>query len=63
LTKSLETFGKFFGINSDLVHAAAYLTAGSDYGEISKEEAYVMIEKMPAQEKISCCVDSLKATL
>ncbi|MCY3984778.1 MAG: WVD2 family protein [Roseovarius sp.] len=51
LTKSLEEFGNFFGINRDLVQAAAEATTGSDCGEVSPETALAALKTMPDEEK------------
>ncbi len=51
LTEGLETFGMFFGIDSDLVRAAAETTAGADYGAVPPETALEAIRKIPDDEK------------
>jgi len=51
LTEGLETFGMFFGIDPDLVRAAAETTAGPDYGEVPPETALEAIRRIPDDEK------------
>ena len=51
LTEGLAAFGEFFGIDPDLVHAAADVTAGPDCGEIPSETALAAIQKMPDDKK------------
>ena len=52
LSEGLKAFGRFFGIDPDLVRAAAESSAGPDCGEIPQETAVAGIRKMPDGEKI-----------
>ncbi len=51
LTEGLEAFGEFFGIDPDLVRAAAEATAGPDCGAIPPETALAAIRNLPDDEK------------
>ena len=51
LTEGLEAFGSFFGINPDLVRAAAEAIPGPDCGEVPSETALAALRTMPDEEK------------
>ena len=51
LTEGLEAFGRYFGIDPNLVRAAGETTAGPDCGEISPETALAALKEMPEDEK------------
>ncbi len=51
LTDGLEAFGSFFGVDPDLVRAAAEATAGPDCGKIPSGTALAALGKMPDDRK------------
>ena len=51
LTEGLAAFASFFGVDPDLVRAAADATASPDYGEIPSEAALAAIRKMQDGKK------------